>query len=465
MEPEIQAVGISFPVASLSICRLLEESFPQALCASSEPALIVAHLRSEAFRAAPLRARSAAAVLAQADEVSLDVALTTLCEGLRQRGGSIYGIEPARLELLRALFVCAVLLLDVALSSSAPPALVARHADAALKSLAKIALGAVGIPQLVALEHRLLDTLGECGRLRPVVLEVLACGFDNGSGDSSHGLEGGTGGAPSALALRWATVALGQPSLAQQLWPSLPELLDASTQLRAARGGPEGVAAGAAVHVLRAALGGLWVELPEQLQLARALVVQLGMRCLDLLQLEQAARQAHAHNAPVCQGTYACAREVPSYTAVPKATFGNAVSGNAAGEAAGGVGGGATAQVAGAAPGDAPPPLPSSLVQPTRAAVLCALLFGLLPVIKEPVLPALCDTARMVLLCAPGDIRSAVPGNPRGGEGGSLAHRTSVQLREAILAAVEGPRKLALVDWLQQVRHEQQETVARRSAL
>jgi hypothetical protein len=40
-----------------------------------------------------------------------------------------------------------------------------------------------------------------------------------------------------------------------------------------------------------------------------------------------------------------------------------------------------------------------------------------------------------------------------------------VQLRDAILAAVEGPRKLALVDWLQQVRHEQQETVARRSAL
>jgi len=465
----MQAEVISFPDASLSICRLLEESFPQALCASSEPALIVAHLRSEAFRAAPLRARSAAAVLAQADEVSLDVALTTLCEGLRQRGGSIYGIEPARLELLRALFVCAVLLLDVALSSSAPPALVARHADAALKSLAKIALGAVGIPQLAALEHRLLDTLGECGRLRPVVLEVLASGFDNGSGDSSHGHEGGTGGAPSALALRWATVALGQPSLAQQLWPSLPELLDASTQLRAARGGgPEGVAAGAAVHVLRAALGGLWVELPEQLQLARALVVQLGMRCLDLLQLEQAARQAHAHHAPVqaWQGTYACAREVPSNTAVPKATFGNAVPGNAAGEAAGGVGGGATAQVAGAAPGAAPPPLPSSLVQPTRAAVLCALLFGLLPVIKEPVLPALCDTARMVLLCAPGDTRSAVPGNPRGGEGaGSLAHRTSVQLRDAILAAVEGPRKLALVDWLQQVRHEQQETVARRSAL
>ena len=452
---------ISFPDASLSICRLLEESFPQALCASSEPALIVAHLRSEAFRAAPLRARSAAAVLAQADEVSLDVALTTLCEGLRQRGGSIDGTEPARLELLRALFVCAVLLLDVALSSSAPPAVVARHADVALKSLAKIALGAVGMPQLVALEHRLLDTLGECGRLRPVVLEVLASGFDNGSGDSSHGLEGGTGGAPSALALRWATVALGQPSLAQQLWPSLPVLLDASTQLRAARGGPEGVAASAAVHVLRAALGGLWVELPEQLQLARALVVQLGMRCLDLLQLEQAARQAHAH-----QGTYACAREVPSNTAVPKATFGNAVPGNAAGEAAGGVGGGATAQVAGATPGAAPPPLPSSLVQPTRAAVLCALLFGLLPVIKEPVLPALCDTARMVLLCAPGDTRSAVPGNPRGGEGaGSLAHRTSVQLRDAILAAVEGPRKLALVDWLQQVRHEQQETVARRSAL
>ena len=466
--------------ASESICRLLEESFPQALCASSEPALIVAHLRSEAFGAAPLRARSAAAVLAQADEVSLDVALTTLCEGLRQRGGSIDGTEPARLELLRALFVCAVLLLDVALSSSAPPAVVARHADVALKSLAKIALGAVGMPQLVALEHRLLDTLGECGRLRPVVLEVLASGFDNGPSDSSPGLEGGTGGAPSALALRWATVALGQPSLAQQLWPSLPVLLDASTQLRAARGGPEGVAASAAVHVLRAALGGLWVELPEQLQLARALVVQLGMRCLDLLQLEQAARQAYAHHAPMqaWQGTYARAREVPSDTAVPgtavpKATFGNAASGNAAGEATGGVGGGATAQVAGAvpgaapgsAPGAAPPPMPSSLVLPTRAAVLCALLFGLLPVIKEPVLPALCDTARMVVLCAPGDTRSAVPGNPRVGEGGSLAQRTAVQLRDAILAAVEGPRKLALVDWLQHVRHEQQEIVARRSAL
>jgi Brp/Blh family beta-carotene 15,15'-monooxygenase len=110
------------------------------------------------------------------------------------------------------------------------------------------------------------------------------------------------------------------------------------------------------------------------------------------------------------QGTYACAREVPSNTAVPKATFGNAVPGNAAGEAAGGVGGGATAQVAGAAPGAAPPPLPSSLVQPTRAAVLCALLFGLLPVIKEPVLPALCDPARAPGIAARAAGPSPAPG-------------------------------------------------------
>ena len=66
---------------------------------------------------------------------------------------------------LCALFVCAVLLLDVALSSSAQTAVAARHADAALKSLAQFALGAVGMPQLVALARRLLGTF-ECGRLR-----------------------------------------------------------------------------------------------------------------------------------------------------------------------------------------------------------------------------------------------------------------------------------------------------------
>ena len=142
--------------------------------------------------------RKAAAAFSAAahsgDEAALEAGLTALCAGLLERSPinqqdgfstasdrhdvASLPPSPAHLKLLRMLFMCMVLLLDVA-CSSVPAQLMVRYAATVADGLSTIALGAVAVPQLAALECSLLDYLAQSGELRPLLLNlcISSCTF------------------------------------------------------------------------------------------------------------------------------------------------------------------------------------------------------------------------------------------------------------------------------------------------
>ena len=156
-----------------AVLRLLD-CVPLSVCASAAERQV--HVRAPAFRALPRVARGCvgllegAALLAAAPGGSdatpaLDAALARLCDGLELRGVALCGGgDTVAQQLLRSLFLCATLLLHSAALAAAPPALGARHAEAALRALAALAPGAVSVPQLDGLERTLLTRLEEAGR-------------------------------------------------------------------------------------------------------------------------------------------------------------------------------------------------------------------------------------------------------------------------------------------------------------
>ena len=254
----------------ISFVREVLAAFPSAVCSSAGSAA-AEHVRSAAFRGAPRLAHAAAVAAADADEDSLDAALTELCGGLRDRAAqpSLLALEcpePAHLNLLRALFMCTVFIVEAA---SRLHAVGRRNAGAVLHGLACIAVGAVAVPQLVVLEERLLGHLGDLQELCPLIMEML------------YSCEGDAG---RLLTLRWASAALGHPRLAPQLWPVLPRLLGASTRLRTSAGVTSAAAFGGACSgLLLAALGGLMVDEPQELCTAGSAIDELGARCAELM--------------------------------------------------------------------------------------------------------------------------------------------------------------------------------------
>ena len=92
-----------------------------------------------------------------------------------------------------------------------------------------------------------------------------------------------------ALALRWATSALGLPHGAPQLWPDIALLLDACTRLQPVGGVSEEVAyGGGSSSLLKAALGGLSANVTDQRAIAAIAIDQLAVRCVQLFQEEHA---------------------------------------------------------------------------------------------------------------------------------------------------------------------------------
>ena len=392
----------------------LLSSFPPALCAlPATAAAAAAHLRTVAFREAPRRARDAAVALAAADAPSLSAGLAALHEGLFERAArpellECAEISPPQLDLLRALFVCTVLLLEaVHLARASDLADAADAAAASLRGLGCVPIGAVALPQLIALEDRLLGLLADSGILVAVLLEHAASGTARRGGGGGGGGGDGSGDARCALALRWSSAALSSPRLAPQLWPHLPVLLEASSRLRVGGGLSEAAALGGTCAALvHSALSSLAVEDPEQRACAAGLLGHLGARCAEELRRSQQRRRQRRRAPPL-----------PFTDDAEAAAPAAAASGRAASP---------------------------------RALVLCALLFSLLASIKESLLPPLLHAARELLLLASG----AADGAPSDDGADEEGWRCAVLLRNAVSAAAPGARKERLLDWLHGLRRE-----------
>ena len=201
--------------------------------------------------------------------------------------------------------------------------------------------------------------------------------------------------AQRALAFRWVACALASPPLASELWADLGGILDLAAELRV----PGRPAEEAFQSVVRAALQGLAVELPEQRALAVRVLEKLGRRCEEVL-----------HSLLHTDGS---ARNHSEDTHGPMA-------------------------------GPSHPEMPQQLTQDRRQQqeeqlrTLCALNFRLMTAIKDPLLPRMLDTAReLVRVAASGD------------EG--VASSCCAPLREAVMSAPPGPRKQELVRWMMEL--------------
>ena len=387
--------------AEAAVAALLS-AFPPEFCHESvSEASAAAQLRTPIFCDVPRLARAAANRLAAADACELSASLGLLYDELRTRAASpgllmSPVVGPSQLGLLRALFMCVVLLLEAALLMNLAydtadvrdpnagcditvddaAAVVPHRADAraadALCALALIPVGAVAMPQLDALEDYLLAALALSGRLATAIREYVEWGTAR---------PGGGGDARCALALRWAAAALAQPQLAPQLWPQLASLLDASLGLRVAGGVSEVTAlGGACASVLQSALGGLAVDVPEQHAVACQLLEHLASQC------EQQPWTPHLGGDPV-EGRDA-----------------------------------------------------------RRPEAAQALLFSLLPAINEPLLPLLLQSAQRLL-------HALLPHSAGASAQTALATRCALRLRQAISASPPGPRKQQLLDWLHELRY------------
>ena len=193
-----------------------------------------------------------------------------------------------------------------------------------------------------------------------------------------------------AIALRWTATALASPALAPPLWSTLPAVLEASTKLPTAD-----VAAhrAACVSVVTAALSGLAVNIPEQREWAVMVLEAVRACCAQLV--HTLLRGDGTSDAPASSDGDARGRPIARKW------------------------------------------LP---VCAERLETLCALLFGLLPAIKQPLLPQLLDAARgLVLSATPREEVCALCCGP---------------LRGAVSAAPPGERKQLLVSWMLELRSE-----------
>ena len=324
---------------------LLWACFPVELChgqGEHATALRRAHLASASFRKVPRLARGCSALLpGLANEPALLV-LDGLLSELRARAWGEGLPDATAVRLQRSLFLCAVVLLHSLLENRPTPT---PHAEAALCTLAALALGAVAVAELEPLERLLLGQLQRTGRLA-VLLELAL----PGAAPMTAVLE-----ARRWVVLRWVELAAETPGAMAQLQPILPPLLATATSLPR----PQQPSAG----LLRAALSQLAVEEEAQLLTATGLLAQLGAECERLLEHE--ARLAPPAPPPP---------ESPPQPPPPP-----------------------------------PPPAEHAVLQrlhllaPARAhaaAALCPLLFALVPAVKEPLLPALLASAEQLVLGA-----------------------------------------------------------------
>ena len=324
---------------------LLWACFPVELChGQGEHAIALrrAHLASASFRQAPRLARGCSALLPGLARENALLVLDGLHSELRARAWGEGLPDATAVRLQRSLFLCAVVLLHSLLETTPTPT---PHAEAALCTLAALALGAVAVDELEPLERLLLDQLQRTGRL-PVLLELAL----PGAGPMTPVLE-----ARRSLMLRWVERAMQPPGAMAQLQPILPPLLAMATSLPR----PQQPSAG----LLRAALSQLAVEEETQLQTAAGLLVQLGGDCGRLLEHEASlarptAAAAAAHESPPQQ------QQQPHEHAAPQR------------------------------------PHPRAPPRAHAAAALCPLLFALVPAVKEALLPSLLGSAEQVILGA-----------------------------------------------------------------
>jgi len=168
------------------------------------------------------------------------------------------------------------------------------------------------------------------------------------------------------------------PQLAPQLWPVLPLLMDLSTSILNPEGGPYPIVCASVMH---AALGSLFVEEHEQLGMAHRVLECVRARCAELM-LDVGSDSAMEGMGDLDQA-----------------------------------------------------------IRAERVEALCALLFDLLPNLKEALLPAVLDAARSLVLTAA----------PRAD---ALCTACCARLKEAVSGVPIGERKQALVEWLFALRSE-----------
>ena len=316
---------------------LLWACFPVELChGQGEHAIALrrAHLASASFRQVPRLARGCSALLPGLASERALLVLDGLHSELRARAWGEGLPDATAVRLQRSLFLCAVVLLRSLLERTPPTATL--HDEAALCTLAALALGAVAVDELEPLERLLLDQLQRTGRLTVLVELALP-----GAGPMSPLLE-----ARRWVVLRWVERAMQSPGAMAQLQLILPPLLALATSLPR----PLQPSAG----LLRAALSQLAVEEEAQLQTAAGLLAQLGSDCGRLLE----------HEASLAQPLAVAAAHEPPEHAAPQLPHSRAPS------------------------------------RVHAAAALCPLLFALVPAVKEPLLPSLLGAAEQVVLGA-----------------------------------------------------------------
>jgi len=176
--------------------------------------------------------------------------------GEQGRVGGVLGHQQLLLQAIGEKLLSADTLADVA--------------EPSLHALSCIAIGAVALPQLAALEERFLRLVGQRGGLPAMLLGHLQ--------PHLPGLPAATAAndARRALALRWAAASLAQPATAPLLWPVFPQLLDA-TLLPGSPGGALHV--DACRQLVHASLSSLRVDVPRERSVALELLGWIHSRC------------------------------------------------------------------------------------------------------------------------------------------------------------------------------------------
>ncbi len=249
-------------------------ALPAEMLAGAAPAVAIGeHLCSPLFREAPLRTRACALALEASEGGAVVSALAQLHAGIQQRTLAQAALEaepsPQLCELARSFFLSAVLLHHDGLRRTSDD-VVADVAEPSLHALSCIAIGAVALPQLAALEERFLRLVGQRGGLPAMLLGHLQ--------PHLPGLPAATAAndARRALALRWAAASLAQPATAPLLWPVFPQLLDA-TLLPGSPGGALHV--DACRQLVHASLSSLRVDVPRERSVALELLGWIHSRC------------------------------------------------------------------------------------------------------------------------------------------------------------------------------------------
>ena len=361
--------------------------FDAALLSPAGAASAAAHLRTPEFASAPFRTRVGAARLERtareaassaAAAGTLDAELKRLYHGLEEHAAASRSRPPNTPFAADQLHLLSALFLSSVLLlrgalACASPVARARHAERALRSLAGLAAGARASVPLLELEEILLHALADARRLH-----VLGELISEAEADAWHSAEATTEGAPALLlALRWLARAL-HLRVGSQARPA-PDADDCVTEpLRSLL-----------PHALASAL-----RLTAPAEPAGALM--LG--ALSSLRVEVPQQCDLAHDL-IALAHERCAQML--------ATAAEAGEGPHAERAA------------------------------ARALGLCESVFALLPIVRDPLLPATQERAARVALAAP---------SPR------LAAAACAALRGAVSVPCEPRRKRELVGWVFELR-------------